>query len=106
MSEFKLSLVQLKRPTGLSAPIKVYLSGELPAEGLAIRVSKEDAVNPETGAVSKVVKLSGENLVASHSAEWFKTSFAEYVNSQGWAWAIKVTTPSEEEIMEGFDAPF
>jgi hypothetical protein len=106
MSEFKLSLVQLKRPNGLSTPIKVYLSNELPAEGLAVRVTEEDSTHPETGVKSRVAKLSGEGLVASHGIDWFNSSFANFVNSSGWAWAVPVTQPTFDEVMAGFDAPF
>lgn len=92
MSKFVKQLFQFTDGTDSSIPFTMYVEADKRiTEATVVRVSEEEQMNPNTGELMQVIKVSGEGVIASHDPVWF-AQFQEWV-----ADSKAVLVPFEEE---------
>lgn len=79
MSKFVKQLFQFTDGTESSTPFTMYVEADKRiTEATVVHVSEEEQMNPNTGELMQVTKVSGEGVIASHDPVWF-AQFQEWV---------------------------
>jgi hypothetical protein len=96
MSKFVKQLFRFTDGTESSVPFTMYVEADKRiTEATVVRVSEEEQVNPNTGELMQVIKVSGQGVIASHDPVWFAQLQEWVVDGKA------VLIPFEEEPVTG-----